>query len=92
MEKLQTGRIKKICVGDPKNGMHYRLDQTVMRNNPTEGVITSIQEDVVNFLHYGMKSYVIYVKPRDTSYPEFLWRRYEGQPVDVVYEAQKVEI
>lgn len=80
MDKTQAGDIRKITIGDLKNGFCFQVNQTVPAgDNPL--TITKIIRDENNFYFFGCIQYQIYAKLKDE--PQFVWKYFENQPVYV---------
>ena len=88
-DKTNTTPIYSITVGDPIKGMKFRVGQRVKIGEAGEGVISGITEDEINYALYGKKTYLVHVEPEDDEYYDFVWRKYEDQPVELIFSALK---
>ena len=80
-EHITKGVIRKITIGDLKNGMNYIVGQTVMNG---KAKITDIIEDEAYFREYGLIRYNVYVKRFDDGWT-YLWKDFKNQPVAIEY-------
>ena len=80
-EHITKGLIRKLTIGDLKNGMNYIVGQPVMGGNAT---ITDIIEDEAYFREYNIIRYNVYVKKLSDGYI-YLWKDFKQQPIAIEY-------
>jgi hypothetical protein len=80
-EHITKGLIRKLTIGDLKNGMNYVVGQTVMSGSAK---ITNIIEDEAYFREYNLIRYNVYVKRFDDGFT-YLWKDFKNQPVAIEY-------
>ena len=80
-EHITKGIIRKITIGDLKNGMNYLVGQPVMGGNAK---ITDIIEDEAYFREYNIIRYNVYVKRLNDGYV-YLWKDFKQQPIAIEY-------
>ena len=80
-EHITKGLIRKLTIGDLKNGMNYLVGQPVMGGNAK---ITDIIEDEAYFREYNIIRYNVYVKKLSDGYI-YLWKDFKQQPIAIEY-------
>ena len=80
-EHITKGLIRKLTIGDLKNGMNYIVGQPVMGGNAK---ITDIIEDEAYFREYNIIRYNVYVKKLSDGYV-YLWKDFKQQPIAIEY-------
>ena len=83
----ENGIIRKISVGDIKDGITYKVDQEMFGGRI---LIEQISLDV-EALSMGIKKYNIYVSRNDDEDNVRLWKVIENMPVAVEYDIDVVE-
>jgi hypothetical protein len=78
--RLDLGEIRKITIGDVKNGFSFSVG-TVVNVGGDEIKISKIVRDENSFFIFGSILYVIYVK--NSNGEEKIWNYIENQPVRV---------
>lgn len=83
MEQV-NGIIRKICIGDIKEGITYKKGQKMFG-----GVITimDIVRDEAYHTHYGRVRYDIYVKKNNSEYTR-LWKSFLDVPMTIEYDIE----
>ena len=80
-EHITKVLIRKLTIGDLKNGMNYLVGQPVMGGNAK---ITDIIEDEAYFREYNIIRYNVYVKKLSDGYI-YLWKDFKQQPIAIEY-------
>ena len=70
--ELLSGIIRKITVGDIKDGITYVVGQPIMRGRAT---ITAIVQDDMYFYKYKMLKFNVFIKMKDEESSE-LWKSF----------------
>lgn len=76
------GIIRKITIGDLKDGITYKVGQSMMAGQIT---IRSIIHDVDFLEKAGINRYDIYVSQGEVRYSR-LWKTFENMPVSIEYD------
>ena len=79
-DRITTGPIRRIIVGDIKDGMSFRVGQP-FRAGDKKIEITEIVRDENNFFLFGSIRYLIYAKDEEGTHK--IWKYIENQPVTV---------
>ena len=70
--ELINGIIRKITVGDIKDGITYVVGQPIMRNKAT---ITAIVQDDMYFYKYNILKFNVFIKMEDKEESE-MWKSF----------------
>ena len=70
--EIINGIIRKIVIGDIKNGITYVVGQPIMRG---QAKITAIVQDEMYFIRYKMLKFNIYIKMEGSETSE-LWKAF----------------
>tara|TARA_R100000700_G_C3175733_1_gene150607 strand:+ start:745 stop:1017 length:273 start_codon:yes stop_codon:yes gene_type:complete len=70
--ELLSGIIRKITIGDIKDGITYVVGQPIMRGRAT---ITAIVQDDMYFYKYKMLKFNVFIKMKDEESSE-LWKSF----------------
>ena len=70
--EILSGIIRKIVIGDIKNGITYVVGQPIMRG---QAKISAIVQDEMYFIRYKMLKFNIYIK-REGSETSELWKAF----------------
>ena len=70
--EILSGIIRKIVIGDIKNGITYVVGQPIMRG---QAKITAIVQDEMYFIRYKMLKFNVYIK-REGSETSELWKAF----------------
>ena len=70
--ELINGIIRKITVGDFKDGITYVVGQPIMRNKET---ITAIVQDDMYFYKYNILKFNVFIKMEDKEESE-MWKSF----------------
>ena len=70
--EIVNGIIRKIVIGDIKNGITYVVGQPIMRG---QAKISAIVQDEMYFLRYKMLKFNIYIKMEGSETSE-LWKAF----------------
>jgi|TARA_R100000152_G_C6781067_1_gene214878 uncharacterized lipoprotein YehR (DUF1307 family) len=70
--EIINGIIRKIVIGDIKNGITYVVGQPIMRG---QAKISAIVQDEMYFIRYKMLKFNIYIK-REGSETSELWKAF----------------
>ena len=76
------GLIRKISLGDIKEGITYKVGQYMMGGRI---LIESIVKDVDAQAQHGINKYDIYVSESNADYAR-LWKSFENLPVAIEYD------
>ena len=81
-----NGIIRKITLGDIKEGITYKRDQKmrVPHSNAYLEIIDIVKDDEY-FNHYGKVRFNIFVKPSNSDYAR-LWKSFIDTPVSIEYD------
>jgi len=70
--EIVNGIIRKIVIGDIKNGITYVVGQPIMRG---QAKISAIVQDEMYFIRYKMLKFNVYIK-REGSETSELWKAF----------------
>ena len=70
--EILSGIIRKIVIGDIKNGITYVVGQPIMRG---QAKITAIVQDEMYFIRYKMLKFNIFIKMNDSETSE-MWKSF----------------
>ena len=70
--EIVNGIIRKILIGDIKNGITYVVGQPIMRG---QAKISAIVQDEMYFIRYKMLKFNVYIK-REGSETSELWKAF----------------
>ena len=70
--EIVNGLIRKIVIGDIKNGITYVVGQPIMRG---QAKISAIVQDEMYFIRYKMLKFNVYIK-REGSETSELWKAF----------------
>ena len=70
--ELLSGIIRKITIGDIKDGITYVVGQPIMRNKAT---ITAIVQDDMYFYKYNILKFNVFIKMEDKEESE-MWKSF----------------
>ena len=70
--ELINGLIRKIVVGDIKDGITYVVGQPIMRG---QAKITAIVQDDMYFIRYKMLKFNVFIKMEDSETSE-MWKSF----------------
>ena len=70
--EIVNGIIRKIVIGDIKNGINYVVGQPIMRG---QAKISAIVQDEMYFIRYKMLKFNIYIKMEGSETSE-LWKAF----------------
>lgn len=76
-----VGIIRKISVGDIKEGITYKVGQSMMGGRL---YIEQILQDIDYLATYGISKYDVYVSENDSDLR--IWKSFENQSVSVEYD------
>lgn len=76
------GIIRKITIGDLKDGITYKVGQEMLGGSI---VIKSILHDVDYLLKNGINKYDILVSPKGETYTR-MWKSFENMNISVEYD------
>lgn len=81
-----NGIIRKITLGDIKEGITYKREQR-MRVPNSDGYleIIDIVKDNDYFVHFGKVRFNIFVRPSNSNYAR-LWKSFIDTPVSIEYD------
>lgn len=80
------GIIRKISIGDIKEGITYKVGQEMLGGRIT---IESIVKDMEYLTKYGISKYDVYVSRSDNPLHVRIWKSFEGVPVSVEYDLEE---
>jgi len=78
------GVIRKISIGDLKEGLTYVVGQKMMRG---ELEIVQVMHDTMYLVEYGINKYDIYVKPAGGKHVR-VWKSFQNGQISVEYNIE----
>ena len=79
------GIIRKISIGDIKEGITYKVGQEMMGGRI---LIESIVKDVESLLRFGINKYDIFVSKSGSDHAR-LWKSFENMSCSVEYDIEE---
>lgn len=86
---LDNTNIRKLIVGDIKEGIPYTIGQKMLKNEqePAHHVTRIIRDENAKFI-FGNVAYLVYVQKEGG--PEKIWKMFEGQPVVIEFNTNDI--